>query len=151
MSIFTGKDKDGNRFIEVKMIDGLSSYMNGTHLRLTLLDEKLQITKSLGGNAAPIFLSYSQITDMGISYSKEVVGKIIRGGLSAFSSSKARNKNVRHYQYEIMYLSSKENAKKSIVFELNTDPRLDPYFSKFDSEIRAKTGTTADNSTEINL
>lgn len=132
MPIFGRKNKQGNRVINLKLIDGVPTIPNGLAVSVTLLDEELMVKVRIGKNAAGT-IRYEQIT--GVEYlseqeirekAKNVIGRAVIGGfflgplaaiVGGMSGIGNKAKKIYHFYLVLNYRSSVDGEIKAVVFE----------------------------------
>jgi len=148
---FKGKDKEGNRYIDLSIIAGLDNIPKGMLTRLTLKDEGLLIKQNYFGKGEA-FLNYSQITNVGKITEKEiyekdksVLGRAVAGGLvlgplgaivGGVSGVGKKEKKKLNIYYIINYKSSQDGEIKALSFSLGGAYQL----NKFTEELKKKAG-----------
>lgn len=154
MSAFNCIDKDGNRYSNFDMVDGIKSIKTGMPVRLTLQkDGKLRIEQRVIKNK-PVYLAYSQITNAGriteqqiIEKSKSVVGRAAAGGLllgplgaivGGMSGTGTKTKTKTQVYYVINYTSGSTGQPEAISFKYAGD--FPSTYEKFNEELRKAAG-----------
>lgn len=132
MALF-GKQKNGALSVNFMMIDGVSTIPRGMAVSLTLLEDKVEIKQRIGKNQ-PAYLSYNQITAVGMVNEKEVketdksvlgraaVGGLLLGPLGAvvggMSGIGTKKKELDKEYFVINYISTSNNQTSAISFEI---------------------------------
>lgn len=140
MSIFNGKDKNGNLRIQMVHKAGLPNYKDSHILYMTLDEQNQQITyKGIYKNDVEIKLPISKIVSV-TSVSEEFIkeynglGRAITGGLlfgpagAIVGAVTAKDKKKTVYHNSINYISNGE--KKSIVLGTRGDINEMKFFRK---------------------
>lgn len=169
MPIFGSKDKDGNRSVNLMMVDGIPSFSKGVvdkpAVNVTMLDDRIVI-KARIGRYAPVELRYTQIVNAAavtekeiIEKEKSVIGRGIVGGLlfgrlgaqvGAMSGIKGTKKKVESHRYVVInYTPSDGGDVKVISFEIvGATMGID----KFMADVRAACGIeSVDSKAPISL
>ena len=132
--IFSKKNKEGQRAVNLTYLDGINGYDRGTAIELSLDDEgkQLKIKARIYKNPA-VFLSYDQIIEANVISEKDIVEKsksvlgrafvgsiflgplgTIVGGMSGIGN---KQKSETHYFMVINY-KSKDGEIKALSFEI---------------------------------
>lgn len=151
MEIFICKDKQGNRMVNMLMVDGIPQYPRNTVVSISQDDaaQKLSIKK---GNSkdTPVTLNYSQVVSVSYDSEKEVtvkdknsLGRAVVGSafgplgaiLGGISGVGAKHKTKVRYLLTIGYKSSK-NEEKELVFETTSVTfGIESFVSEFTKKI----------------
>ncbi len=169
MGVFNCIDKEGNRYSNFLMVDGIKSINSGMPVRLTLQnDGKLKIEQRLFKNKS-VYLAYNQITNAGritekeiIEKSKSVVGRAAAGGLllgplgaivGGMSGTGTKTKTKYETYFVINYKSGSTGEPEVLSFKYAGD--LPATYIKFTEELRKAAGLAAEpkkeNEPEENL
>jgi hypothetical protein len=154
MSMFDCIDKEGNRYSNMTIVDGLSSINKNMPVRLTQLkDGRLMIEQRFSKNK-PVYIPYSQVTNAGlvteeeiIEKSKSVVGRAAAGTLllgplgaiiGGMSGIGTKTKQKSETYFVINYRPDGEDEQKIISFKYAGD--FPATYKKFTEELRAAAG-----------
>jgi len=155
MSVFNSKNKNGERYLVVNMVDGIENIKTGNLVALTLLDDgRLKIKEYISRKDA-YYLNYSQIKNVGIinkadikEEDKSVVGRAVVGGLLlgplgavVGGVSGIGKKQIEEYKNFIIinYISSESSEQKVLSFS-DRSGNFPNMIKKFVRDLRIKVG-----------
>lgn len=127
MGIFSKKNKNGDRSVNLSFVDGIASYEKGLAVELSFNETELEIKSRIVKNKPIVILSLEQIIAANcitekeiIEKSKSVTGRAIAGGvllgplgaiIGGMSGIGNKQKSETHYYMVINYKSRDEEIK----------------------------------------
>lgn len=150
--IFSKKNKEGKKSINLTYIDGIENYAKGTAIELSLDDEGRQLsTKARVYKNPPVYLPYDQITEVKVVSEKDIIeksktvlgrafiGSIFLGPLGAIvggmSGVGSKQKSETNY-FMIINYKSKDEELKALCFEIvGATFHLIPFVEEFRKKI----------------
>ncbi|MBY6844875.1 hypothetical protein HYI19_08680 [Clostridium botulinum] len=151
MGIFSRKNKNGNRSVNLSFVDGIEGYGKGLAVELSINTEKECLTiKSRVVKRPEINLKFEQITGINVVSEKDIieknkstVGRAAAGGvllgplgaiIGGMSGIGNKQKSETHYYMVINYMS-KDKEVKVLSFEI---VGASLHWSSFVKELRSK-------------
>ncbi|MBN3409939.1 hypothetical protein CJF15_12580 [Clostridium botulinum] len=151
MGIFSRKNKNGNRSVNLSFVDGIEGYGKGLAVELSINTEKECLTiKSRVVKRPEINLKFEQITGINVVSEKDIieknkstVGRAVAGGvllgplgaiIGGMSGIGNKQKSETHYYMVINYMS-KDKEVKVLSFEI---VGASLHWSSFVKELRSK-------------
>lgn len=133
MGIFSKKNKNGDRSVNLSFVDGIDSYGKGLAVELSFNETELEIKSRIVKNKPIVKLSLEQIIAANcvtekeiIEKSKSVAGRAIAGGvllgplgaiIGGMSGVGNKQKSETHY-YMIINYKSRDEEIKVLSFEI---------------------------------
>lgn len=153
MGIFSKKNKNGDRSVNLSFVDGIASYGKGLAVELSFNETELEIKSRIVKNKPIVKLSLDQIVAANcitekeiIEKSKSVTGRAIAGGvllgplgaiIGGMSGVGNKQKSETHY-YMIINYKSRDEEIKVLSFEIVGSSMN---WSSFIEELRSKIKT----------
>ncbi|MCW6124239.1 hypothetical protein [Clostridium sporogenes] len=164
MGIFSRKNKNGDRSVNLSFVDGIEGYGKGLAVELSINTEKECLTiKSTVVKKPEVNLKFEQITGINVISEKDIiekskstvgraaVGGVLLGPLGAIVGGMSgignKQKSKTHYYMVINYIS-KDREVKVLSFEI---VGASLHWSSFVEELRSKINAETLENEEVYL
>lgn len=152
MGIFSRRNKNGDRSVNLSFVDGLDGYSKGNAVQLSLNDENqcLRLVSRISKDKPTVNLKYNQILQANVVSEKDIVeksksvgGRAVVGGLFlgplgaviGGMSGIGNKKNADTHYYLVVNYKSQTEEIKALIFEI---VGASLHWSSFVTDLRSK-------------